>query len=72
MDNLEDHWWRVMEFFEVVGNAGIVLNPDKLQFSKTIVDFAGFRITEGTVEPLPKYLETIKSYPTPTNLTDMT
>ena len=60
-----------MEFLEVAGHAGIVLNPSKFQFSQVDADFAGFRITEDTVEPLPKYLEAILNYPTPQNITDI-
>ena len=67
-NNLEEHWRRVIEFLEVCGNAGVVLNPDKLQFAQMTVDFAGFRITEDTVEPLPKYLDAIREYPTPNNI----
>ena len=48
-----------MEFLEVAGHAGIVLNPSKFQFSQVDADSAGFRITEDTVGPLPKYLEAI-------------
>ena len=70
-NNLEEHWHRVIEFLEVAGNAGVVLNPDKLQFAQMTVDFAGFRITEDTVEPLPKYLDAIRDYPTPKNITDI-
>ena len=68
---VEEHWWRVMEFMEVAGHAGVILNPGKFQFSKKTVDFAGFRITEDAVEPLPKYLDAIREYPTPRNITDM-
>ena len=69
--SVEEHWWRVMEFLEVTGNAGVVLNPTKLQFSQPTVDFAGFRVTKETVEPLPKYLNAIREYPTPKNITDI-
>ena len=69
--NIEEHWWRVMEFLGVAGHAGVVLNFDKFQFSEETVDFAGFRITEDTVEPLPKYLDAIREYPTPKNITDI-
>ena len=68
---IEEHWWRVIEFLEVTGKAGIVLNPEKFQFSEKSVDFAGFRITESTVEPLPKYLDAIREYPTPKIITDI-
>jgi len=67
----ETHWWRAIEFIELCGRAGIVLNPEKFQFSEQTVDFAGFRITKETVEPLPKYIEAIKSFPTPENTTDI-
>jgi len=70
-DKLREHWWRVIEFLEVAGNAGVVLNSDKFQFAQETVDFAGFRITANTVEPLPKYLDAIREYPTPTNITDI-
>lgn len=47
----------------------VVLNPDK--FTERTLDFAGFRITESTIEPLAKYLDAIREFPTPTPTTDM-
>jgi hypothetical protein len=35
------------------------------------VDFAGFRISELTIEPLPKYLDAIRDFPVPTFITDI-
>ena len=69
--SLEDHWWHVMEFLEVVGHGGVVINKDKFQFAEGTVDFAGFRITSSSVEPVPKYLESIRSYPTPQDITEI-
>ncbi|MEL6805211.1 MAG: RNase H-like domain-containing protein [Bacteroidota bacterium] len=69
--DLEQHWWRTIAFLTKVGQSGIVLNPDKFQFARKDVSFAGFKISEDTVEPLPKYLEAIKSFPTPTSTTDI-
>ena len=63
--DLETHWWRTMDFISMMGNAGAVLNPDKFQFAERSVDFAGFHITETTTEPLPKYLDAIRAFPTP-------
>ena len=48
-----------------------MLNANKFQFSQRTADFAGFRITDDTVEPLPKYLDALREYPTPTNITDI-
>ena len=70
-DSIEIHWWRTIDFLIMVGQAGIVLNPKKFQFSMKTVDFAGFRISEDRVEPLPKYIDAIRMFPTPTNSTDI-
>ena len=69
--DLEEHWWRTIEFLARVGQAGIVLNPDKFQFAERSVDFAGFRVSDQTIEPLPKYLDAIRDFPSPTSTTDV-
>lgn len=69
--DMEEHWWRVISFLEMAGRGGVVLNSDKFQFAQHIVDFAGFRISDSTVEPLPKYMDAIRGYPTPENITDI-
>ena len=68
---LEEHWWRTIDYLILVGTHGIVLNADKFQFCQREVDFGGFRITENRVEPLPKYLEAIETFPTPTKIQDV-
>ena len=60
-----------MEFLTLGGQAGIVLNPEKFQFANRSVDFAGFCISESTVESLPKYFNTISDFLTPKNITDI-
>ena len=54
-----------------MGKSGIVLNPEKFQFCTKDVEFAGFRISSTRAAPLPKYLDAIKLFPTPKNLTDI-
>ena len=63
--NLEEHWWRTLKFLTLVGSAGVVLNPEKFQFAKREVSFAGFRISDKNISPLPKYLDAIRTFPTP-------
>ena len=58
-DELEDHWWRTIELMELLGENGVILNPDKVQFSQRIVDFASLRLSECDLESLPKYLHAI-------------
>ena len=50
--DLEEHWWRVIDFLELLGRNGYVLNFDKFQFSQREVEFAGFNITETEIKPL--------------------
>ncbi len=68
---LEQHWWRTIELLTRVGQAGIVLNPDKFQLCMRKADFAGFRVSDTTIEPLPKYLDAIRDFPKPTSTTDI-
>ena len=68
---LLNHRWRIIDYLILVGRAGIVLNPDTLQFAQRTVDFAGFRISNATIEPLPKHLDAIRDFPTPTSTTDV-
>ena len=70
-ESLEEHWWRTIDFLTTVGKAGIILNPKKFQFSQREVDFAGFRITDERLEPLPKTYSAIKNFPTPSSTTDI-
>ena len=70
-EDLEEHWWRTIDFLTCVGQAGIVLNPDKFLFADKTVDFAGFRVSETTIEPLSKYIDAIKDLPTPVSTPDI-
>ena len=55
----------------MLGEAGIVVNPEKLQFAQKTVEFAGFRVTDSSTEPLPKYLDAIREFTTPKNISDV-
>ena len=63
--SLEEHWWRIIDYLELMGREGIIINPSKFQFAEKQVDFAGFTITEDEVKPLPKYLDAIRDFPQP-------
>ena len=68
---LEQHWWRTIDFLSRVGQAGVVLNSAKFQFAERRVNFAGFRVSDETIEPLPKYLDAIRDFPQPASTTDI-
>ena len=70
-DELTNHWWRVIDFLELLGKNGIVLNESKFQFARREVQFAGFEVTEREIRPLEKFLRAIRDFPTPTKLSDV-
>ena len=70
-ETLEEHWWRVIDYLILIGKNGIILNPKKFQFCQKNVEFAGFLITEEDVKPLPKYLDAIRDFPRPCNISEI-
>ena len=34
INNIEEHWWRMIDYLNLMGNNGITLNPQKFQFSQ--------------------------------------
>ena len=69
--DLEQHWCRTMDLLTRVSQAGIVMNPDKFQFAEKSVDFPGFRVSNSAIKPVPKYLDTIRNFPSPNSTTDV-
>ena len=70
-EDLETHWWRTIDLLILLGSSGVVLNPGKFQFASKTVEFAGFKISTDGIEPLPRYIDAIKSFPTPASKTDI-
>ena len=70
-EDIDDHWWRAIDYLELMGKEGIVLNPTKFQFCQKDINFAGFNITDENVRPLDKYIDSIRQFPTPRNIADI-
>jgi hypothetical protein len=68
---MEDHWWRILDYLELIGNNGIILNPQKFQLCQHEVQFTGFLLTEDSIKPLPKYLDAIRNIPRPSTISDI-
>ena len=49
--DISEHWWRMLDYLEMVGNNGMVLNPEKFEFCQKEIEFAGFVVTETEVKP---------------------
>ena len=46
--------WSLMgmiDYLELIGKNGVLLNPEKLQFAQKQIDFAGFTITQSEINP---------------------
>ena len=69
-DGIESSFWQAIEWLDLCGRNGITLNPEKFVFAADTVTFAGFEITTDSVRPSPKYLDAIRNFPTPKNITD--
>ena len=64
-DDLKESFFQAVKWLDICGNNGIILNPEKFQFGKSTVEFAGFEITPTTVRPCARYLEAIQHFITP-------
>ena len=69
--NLEEHFHQVTKYLTLMGENGILQNPEKFVFGKKEIEWAGFLITSNSVRPLTKHTKAIRSFPTPQNITDM-
>ena len=70
-DDLTASFHQAVNCLDICGRHGIILNPDKFVFGQDNVEFAGFEITPTNVRPCARYLDAIRNFPTPTNLTDI-
>ena len=49
---MEQHWWRVIWYLDLVAKNGIVLSPEKFEFCSHEIDFAGFQISDTETSPV--------------------
>ena len=69
--DIEQSFHQVCTYLDICGRNGITLNPEKFQFAKDEVEFAGFCISNTDVKPSKKLLEAITTFPTPRCTTDI-
>ncbi|CAB4009714.1 Hypothetical predicted protein, partial [Paramuricea clavata] len=62
---------KAVDWLDLCGHHGIILNPEKFVFGADTVEFAGFEITPDSVRPCKKFLNAILNFPKPTNITDI-
>ena len=67
--SIEESFFQTCSFLHRCGENGITLNPEKFQFAKDEVRYAGFEVTKNRVKPCKDYLAAIEKFPTPTDIT---
>ena len=70
-DTTEESFSHTVQYLELCGRNGIILNPKKFNFAKDEVEFAGFHITKTNVAPIPTFIKAIKNFPRPQSITDI-
>ena len=66
--SLEEAFHQVAKYLELAGNNGIIFNPEKFNFGKDVVDWAGVRVTQDDIKLLTEHVEAIKNFPVPENM----
>ena len=51
--------------------AGMVFSAPKFVFGAKEVEYAGFLVGADSIQPTPKYLQSILDFPTPKNISDI-
>ena len=69
--DLRKSFFQAVDWLDLCGHHGIILNPEKFVFGADTVEFAGFEITPDSVRPCKKFLNAILNFPKPTNITDI-
>ena len=67
--SIETSFFQACEWLDLCAHNGITLNPKKFQFAQDTVDFAGLTITPTNIRPSAKFLDAIRNFPTPTDIT---
>ena len=70
-DDMEESFNRICSMLSHCNKKGMVFSPDKFQFAKETVEFAGFLITMKGIKPTDRYIEMIRNFPTPASITDI-
>ena len=70
-DNIEESFMQTVQWLDICGRNGIILNPEKFTFCQDTVEFAGFEISKDSVRPSRQHSKAIKEFPVPKNLTDI-
>ena len=69
-DTILDAFKDMYRLLQVCAENGVILNPEKFQFCLKEVEFAGLTITQDSIKPSKKLIDSILNFPNPTNISD--
>ena len=69
--DLESHMEALDQVLEAHARHGLRLNPDKCSFFQRSVTYLGHVVSEEGTAPVPEYLEVVKTWPRPTNKSEL-
>ena len=70
-NDIRDNFFATCAFLDTCGNGGIIFNKKKFQFACDEVEYLGFSITNTGITPNTDFVNNIRSFPPPKNLTDI-
>lgn len=67
----QEHEKHLRAVFEWLAKAGLKLNVSKCEFSKSEIDFLGYRLSKQGIQPLPEKVIAIVEFPKPKNILEI-
>jgi hypothetical protein len=65
---LEEHLLHLQQFFQVLQENGLTINPARCVFAVSSLKFLGDMVDEAGVTPLPKHVAAVQDCPPPTDI----
>jgi len=66
--SLEEHLAHLAQFFQILQDNGLTINPNKCTFAVSSLKFLGHMVSEDGLVPLPRHVEAIQVFPPPTSV----
>ncbi len=65
---LEEHLLHLQQFFQVLQENGLTINPAKCVFAVPSLKFLGHMVDEAGITPLPRHIAAVQDCPPPTDI----
>jgi hypothetical protein len=67
--DLEGHYSAMKKVFDAYRRAGLKIQPSKCHLFQAKIEYLGHFISKDGVSPVPKYVQVVQKWPSPTNKT---